>query len=255
VTQPEPPTPTPTPAAGRLPPPPKWVRNLVVGLIGFAIVLGWIGDMFWGSLVDRHPLGLILLNAKPRYLLLTSNELDPVSYYVVGTLRLVWTKPLVWLIGAWYGERAIRWAERRWDPRGRVVRPAQRIFGRWGWIVVLVTSTNVVCLLAGASGMPLLLFMALAVVGTLIRLVVIRLVGNVLEQPIDELISVIAANRVLVVVLSITVVIGSILWERRRGRSELGHLASLDEALHDADAEGSPSRDRGTASEDDSAAH
>ena len=68
MTQPE--APAPTPAAGRLPPPPKWVRNLVVGLIGTAIVLGWIGDMFWGSLVDRHPLGLILLNAKPRYLLL-----------------------------------------------------------------------------------------------------------------------------------------------------------------------------------------
>src|SRR6185369_13865630 len=118
-----------------------------------------------------------------------------------------------------------------------VVRPAQRIFGRWGWIVVLVTSTNVVCLLAGASGMPLLLFIVLAVLGTLVRLVVIRLVGNVLEQPIDWVLDLIAAHRVLVVVLSITVVVGSIAWERRRGRSELGDLASLDEALHEGEAD------------------
>ena len=240
MTLPEAAAPTP---AGRLPPPPRWVRNLVVGLIGSAIVLGWIGDMVWGSLVDRHPLGLILLNAKPRYLLLTSNELDPVSYYVVGTLRLVWTKPLVWLIGAWYGERAIRWAERRWDGRGRVLRPAQRIFGRWGWIVVLVTSSNVICLLAGASGMPLLLFIVLAVLGTIVRLVVIRIAGDVLEQPIDWVIGIIAANRVLVVALSVTVVVGSILWERRRGRGQLEDLASLDEALDEADAERASSQD------------
>lgn len=245
----------PTPAAGRLPPPPRWVRNVVIGLIGSAIVLGWIGDMFWGSLVDRHPLGLILLNAKPRYLLLTSNELDPVSYYVVGTLRLVWTKPLVWLIGAWYGERAIRWAERRWDARGRVLRPAQRIFGRWGWIVVVVTSSNVVCLLAGASGMPLALFIALAALGTVIRLVIIRAVGNVLEQPIDWVVGVIAANRVVVVLLSITIVVGTILWERRRGRGQLEDLASLDEALDEADAPMATRQDRDESGRGESTAH
>ena len=201
------------------------------------------------------PLGLVLLNAKPRYLLLTTNELDPVSYYVVGTIRLVWTKPLVWLIGAWYGERAIRWAERRWDARGRVLRPAQRVFGRWGWIVVLVTSSNAVCLLAGASGMPLLLFMGLAVLGTVARLVVIRAAGDVLERPIDWVIDVIVANRVLVVVLSITVVVGSILWERRRGRGQLGDLASLDEALDEADAERATGPDLGGSTGDESAAH
>ena len=223
-------------AAGRLPPPPRWLRNLVVGLIGAAIVLGWIGDAFWASLVDRHPLGLVLLNAKPRYLLLTTNDLDTFAYYLVGTLRLVWTKPLVWLIGAWYGEAAIRWAERRWDPGRRVLRPAQRIFGRWGWIVVLVTSTNVICLLAGASGMSLVLFITLATVGTVARLAVIRLAGNVLERPIDWIVGLIAAHRVLVVALSVALVVGSVLWERRRGRGQLEDLASLDDALDEADA-------------------
>lgn len=227
----------PAPVAGHLAPPPRWLRNLVIGLIGGAIVLGWVGDLVWASLVDRHPLGLILLNAKNRYLLLTTNELDAFSFYVVGTLRLVWTKPLVWLIGAWYGERAIRWAERRWDPGGRILRPAQRIFGRWGWIVVIVTSSNPICLLAGASGMPVVLFTVLATIGTVGRLVIIRLAGDVLERPIDWLIDLIAAHRVLVVALSVAVVVGSILWERRRGRGQLEDLASLDEALDEADAE------------------
>ena len=64
------------PAASHLPPPTTLQRNLVFGAIGAAIVLGWIGDAFWASLVDRSPLTLLLLNAKPRYQILTVNELD-----------------------------------------------------------------------------------------------------------------------------------------------------------------------------------
>jgi membrane protein DedA with SNARE-associated domain len=247
VTLPE----APAPGAHRLPPPPRWVRNVVLGLIAGAIVLGWVGDVAWASLVDRHPLGLILLNAKNRYLLLTSNDLDPLSFYLVGTLRLVWTKPLMWLIGAWYGERAIRWAERRWDPRGRMLRPAQRLFGRWGWIVVIITSNNAICLLAGASGMPLLSFLALATLGTVGRLAIIRVAGDVLAQPIDWLIELVAAHRVLVVALSVTAVVGTTLWERRRGRGQLEDLASLDEALDEADAERLARRELETGGDDE----
>ena len=72
----------------RLRPPTPLERNLVFGTIGATIVLGWIGDALWASLFDRHPLTLILLNAKPRYLVLTVNQLDAWTYYLVGTTRL-----------------------------------------------------------------------------------------------------------------------------------------------------------------------
>ena len=67
-------------AGPRLGPPTPLQRNLVFGTIGATIVLGWIGDALWASLVDRHPLTLILLNAKPRYLVLTVNALDGLTY-------------------------------------------------------------------------------------------------------------------------------------------------------------------------------
>ncbi len=211
------------------------VRNLAFGVIGATIVIGWIGDALWGSLVDRHPLTLILLNAKPRYLVLTSGRLDALTFYVVGTARLLVTKPIVWLIGAWYGPRAVDWAAGRSPRGGRVIRWVQHHFDRWGWIVIAITSNNVVCLLAGAGGFSLGWFMVLAVIGTLVRLFIFRQLGDVFSEPIDDLIGWVADHRPLVVALSVALVIGGLLVQHLRGRSSLDELASLEHAVEDLD--------------------
>lgn len=220
----------PAPGSTRrtLPPPRPWQRNLVFGTIGVTIVLGWIGDALWASLVDRNPLLLILLNAKPRYLVLTVNDLDPWVYYPVATLRLLGTKPLVWLVGAWYGPKAVRWAERRSERGGKLIRWAEAHFARLGWPIIAITSNNVVCLLAGSAGFSLAWFMVLAVAGTLVRLWLIDLVGEAFTGPIDAFIDLVVEHRPIVVGISIAVVLGGLWWQRRHGGSELDELASLE---------------------------
>lgn len=221
------------PGEPKLPPPTTWQRNAVIGTIGTAIVIGWIGDAVWASLVDRNPLALIILNAKPRYLVLTVNQLDPWVYYSVATVRLLFTKPLVWLIGAWYGHRAVEWAEARSQRGARVLRWVERRFGRYGWVIIAITSTNAVCLLAGAAGFSLFWFMVLAIAGTLVRLWIISVVGDVFGEPIDELVAFVVANRPAVVAASIAVLLVGLAWQHRRGRSRLDDLADLDHAMDD----------------------
>lgn len=228
------------------PPPRRWHRNAVFGIIGATIVLGWVGDALWASLVDRHPLTLILLNAKPRYLVLTVNQLDPVTYYLVGTARLLVTKPLVWLVGGWYGHRAVSWVERRSERGAPLMRWVERHFARWGWAVVLITSNNAVCLLAGASGFPLLWFMVLAVIGTVVRLWIFAQVGDIFSEPIDQLIDVVVRHRVPVVAASIAVVVIVLFLQHRSGRSDLDDLSALERAMDDdtaAEETGLPSGD------------
>lgn len=219
------------PRAGRLPPPTPWQRNLVFGTIAATIVLGYVGDALWGSLVDRHPLALILLNAKPRYLVLTVNDLDWWTYYPVALVRLLATKPLVWLVGAWYGDRAVRWAERRSTRGAGLIRWAEGHFGRWGWVAVTITSNNVMCLLAGSTGFSLGWFMVLAVVGTLVRLWLISVVGDVFSDVIEDIVAFVGDHRVPVLVLSVAVVVGGLWWQRRAGTSPLDELQSLEDAL------------------------
>lgn len=216
---------------GPRPAPARWARNAVFGAIGTTIVLGWIGDALWASLVDRSPLALIALNAKPRYLILTVNELEPWAFYPFALARLMVSKPLVWLVGSWYGPRAMTWAEQRTERGGRIVRWMERHFARFGWLIVLVTSNNVVCLLAGSSGFPLGWFLLLAALGTLARLWLIDLLGAAFTEPIDRFVGWVTDHRPAVVAVSVTVVLVGIWWERRHGGSELDEFADLEHEM------------------------
>lgn len=220
--------------AAPLPPPTKTQRNLVFGAIGAAIVLGWIGDAFWASLVDRSPLTLLLLNAKPRYQLLVTNELAAWIFLPVALARLLCTKPLLWLTGGWYGPRAVDWIGGRSERGGRLVRWAQRNFPKRGWIVMCITTSNPVCLLAGSVGYPLARLMIWAVIGTTVRLVAVMVVGDIFSDAISAFTGWVVDHRVPVVLLSITVVVVGLWWQRRRGTSALDDLVSLEDAVEDA---------------------
>jgi membrane protein DedA with SNARE-associated domain len=209
-------------------------RNLVFGGIGTAIVLGWVGDALWGSLIDRNPLALLLLNAKVRYQLLVVNELEPWVFYPVTLVRLLITKPLVWLVGAWYGPRAVGWISDRSERSGRVIRWVQRHFPRYGWLIMMVTTANPVCLLAGSVGYSLGWLMVWAVAGTLIRLYAIDVVGGALSDQISWFVDWVVDHRVAVVAASITIVAFGLWWQRRRGTSALDDLVSLEHAVEDA---------------------
>src|SRR5690349_8448831 len=70
------------------------------------VILNTVGDALAVRLVNHHPLLLIAMNARNRNLVLVTNHLGWVSYYTVGTLRLLVSDPLFFLIGYWYGDRA-----------------------------------------------------------------------------------------------------------------------------------------------------
>lgn len=215
----------------RLAPPRPWQRNAVFATIGLSIVLGWVGDALWAGLVDTHPLVLLALNAKPRYQILTVNSLDPWTYYSFTTARLLFTKPLVWMVGAWYGHRAVEWARRRSPRGGAVIAWVQDRFGRFGWLIVVVTSNNVICLLAGSSGFYLSWFMVLAAAGTLVRLWAVDVVGERFSGPIDEVIGFVGDHRPATIAVSVAVVGLGLWWQHRSGRSQLDELSDLERAV------------------------
>jgi hypothetical protein len=223
--------------AAPLPPPTRAERNLVFGAIGFAIVIGWVGDAFWASLIDRSPLTLILLNAKPRYQILVTNELPALVFFPVALARLVCTKPLLWLTGGWYGPRVADWIGGRSAWAGRFVAWAQRIFPKRGWILMCITTSNPVCLLAGSVGYPLRRLMLWAVIGTSVRLIAVMAVGDIFSETISSFTGWVVDHRVPVVAASITVVVAVVAWQRWRGTSALDELASLEDAVDDAVAE------------------
>lgn len=192
------------------------------------MIIGWGADAMWASLIDRHPLVLIGMDSSPKYLVLTVNHLGSFAYYGVATARLMITKPLMWLVGGWYGNRAVAWAARRSERSARTIRWMEGQFGRLGWVIVLITSNNVVCLLAGSTGFPLVWFLVLALVGTLARLALFDLFGARFSDPIDHVVDWVGHYRIPVVCVSIAIVVIGLWWQHRSGTSSLDELAELE---------------------------
>ena len=150
-------------------------------------VVGTVADIIGPGLINERPLLQMLLNPRSRYLLLASPQVDAVPYFVVGFLRLVSTDPLFYLLGVQYGEAALRWAETKLGDEGGFIRAAERFFARFGSVIILVSPSWQLCLLAGAAGMRPRRFVVLNVVGTVGRLLLFRLLGEAFR---DELFAV-----------------------------------------------------------------
>jgi membrane protein DedA with SNARE-associated domain len=221
-------------AAPARPRPPRRAVAVVGTLIGALVIANNVGSIFTTTLAEDHPAWLLALNSSNRSLGLTTNQLDAFSYYGLGMLRLLVSDPLFFLLGVWYGDAAIRWLERKWASQGDLARTLERWFEKAAYPVVFFAPNNIVCLLAGASGMPLAGFIAANVSGTVARLYIIRVLGKTFESPIERVLDFFAEYRIPLLIVSIVAVGGSFLLDRKRGGGDLEVVEQLeDEAGRD----------------------
>ncbi len=206
---------------------------LVVAPIVALIVAAYVGDALTTTLADKHPLLLVLLNARSRVLVLTTNQLDAVSYYLGAGLRLLSSDPLFYLLGVWYGDAMIVWVEKRSKTFGEQIRMYERGFAKAAYPFVFIMPNPYICVFAGASGMPLASFFTLNITGTLARLYLIRVLGKAFDTPIQSVLRFFAHYRVPLFVISVGLMVFIIWNDRRQGKSEIGSM--LDLADHPPD--------------------
>jgi membrane protein DedA with SNARE-associated domain len=225
---------------GRPRPSRRQLTLVSIPIIGL-IVLSNVGDALAPQLVNSHPLQLLAMNARNRNLILVTNNLDALSYYLVGTLRLLLADPLFFLLGHWYGDAAIRWAEERTKTFGQTLRQMERWFAKAAYPVVFIAPNQYICLFAGAAGMSVTGFFVANISGTIVRLYLIRRLGEAFEAPIDDVLAWIRDYRTPLLVISIAIFAVVMINELRRegaGLEELDELA--DAAEHEGDPGGEP---------------
>jgi len=210
--------------------------SLIIGAIIVLVIGGLVGDALAPTLVDQHPLWLIALNARNRNLVLVVNQVDAVPYYLVGTFRLLLSDPLFYILGYFYGDTATRWMERQAPTYGRFMRTAERWFSIAAYPLVFIAPNNYICLFAGAAGMSIPVFLALNITGTIFRLWIIQVLGNIFDKPIDAVLGFIQDYRIPLLILSVGLVVFTVWNERRQGESEITGLRHLEDEL-ESDAE------------------
>jgi membrane protein DedA with SNARE-associated domain len=218
-------------------PPGEHTLKLLAAPIVILIVVSYIGDALAPQLVNSHPLQLIAMNARNRNLILATNQLDALSYYVVASLRLMLSDPLFFMIGYWYGDAALDWMERRSKSYGPMLRQWERWFGNAAYPLVFIAPNNIVCLFAGAAGMSLTGFFIANITGTLVRLYLIRRLGEAFEAPIDDVLGFISEYRIPLLIVSVVVFTVMMVNELRETKGEVEAIA---DAIDDESSEPDP---------------
>jgi membrane protein DedA with SNARE-associated domain len=203
---------------------------LLITPIAVMVAMGYVADALWPTLVEEHPLWLLGLSARNRYAVLVVNRVDLWAYYLLGTFRLLLPDPFFFALGWMYGPAALRWMEQRTPTVGSQMRRLEGYFGTWGYPLVVVIPNNYVCLIAGAARMSIPVFAALNVVGTVGRLLMLQVVGDIFSDPIDTLLGWISDYRIPLLVVSVAVVAVMAGGELRRGRKEIEGLQELEQA-------------------------
>ncbi len=103
----------------------------------------------------------------------------------------------------------------------------EALFKRVGPAIVFLALNNIVCALAGATGMKVPTFFALNILGTLFRLALIRQLGATLESPIGSVTDWIGEHRVWVLGISAAALAWTVFGEFRGEDSELQTLRDL----------------------------
>lgn len=220
------------------PAPPKWVLpTALVPIIG-VLVCGWIAGASWAKLIDDgHSLTLIALSPINRFLLLATNDLGAVPYFGVGLARHLFPDPFFYLIGYWYGARALRWAA-----EGNAI--VTRLVGEDGhglenpahrkvlYPLAFVMPNNWVSMLCGAARIPIPVFAALNISGTIARLILCRWLGSVWRDEIRDIADYIGANQKWITIVSVIVVLGGMAMQLRPN-GQIRRLARLDDEPED----------------------
>ncbi len=214
-------------------------RRLYMLLVPIVVLtaLAYAGDIFAAGLVERHPLWLIALNTRKRYLALVVPHTDALSFFVVGTIRQVFSDPLFYLLGRWYGDAGVRWLERKMGESGSMVRFMERGFAKASWPMVAVFPNALICMLAGASAMPVWLFLVLNVGGTIGAMFVLRAFGDVFGAPLEAVTGFLDRYRWQLIAASAVLFGLNALFNRKQGKPALESVQSIERELEGAQEE------------------
>jgi membrane protein DedA with SNARE-associated domain len=199
---------------------------LVVAPIVVLAIVGTVTTALTPALAAKHPLLLILLEARNRNLVL-AREVDFVPFLLVATLRRTLTDPLYYILGYYYGDSAVRWLEVK-AGMGSYARLMEALFKKASYPAVFFFPGAIVCALAGVIRMRFPAFLALNLAGTLFAVVSLKLFGEAIASPVESLIDFFDRNLVTTTIVSVVLVVLSVVLGRLDNQLSVKDIDDLE---------------------------
>jgi membrane protein DedA with SNARE-associated domain len=210
---------------------------MIVTPIIVLVSIGTIANAIHPTLVKNHPLLLVALEPRNRWIVLVAEKVSFWPLLIFGTLRRLASDPLFFLLGHLYGDGAVRWAERKFDFGTGTIEKIEKVFQKAGPVLVFFFPGALVCVLAGATGMSPALFFVLNIVGTIFTVTVLYHFASVVKGPVDAINGFYGNNFKWLTLVSITLTALYIWNQWRQGKSEIQSLTSLEDELGASDGE------------------
>ncbi len=197
-----------------------------------------IGNALAPTLVNQEPTLLLLLAPRLRWLLLSSPNLEALTFYSIPFLRAAAVLSLYFFFGMRYGETALQWMEDRAGRRSmKPLRWSERQFHRARWPLIILFPGTLAALFAGADRMRYLGFISVAMVATGIRLWLIRTLADAIEGTLLDILDWIGRNQVWLTVASFVIVFGWAMWSARSTTEPIDSVEGIAGELDEAAAE------------------
>ena len=230
--QPAAPAEAAAPAARR---PGRRTLALIVVPIIALVIAGNVGNAIHPTLVNEHPLLLVALEPRNRFLLLVAGSVDFWPFLTVAVVRRMASDPLFYLLGFLYGDAGVRWMERRMGDEVGLVKAMERWFTRAGPVLVFLFPGLFACVLAGATKMKPALFMALNLAGTVTVVTLLYRFAEVFDGPLGAVNRFYGNNGLTLTIISVALTALWLFNQRRRGRGEIQSVARMEEELTGGD--------------------
>ena len=210
-------------------------RTLILLVAPIVVVtgLGLLATAFTPALATHHPLLLITLDARNRFLVL-ARRVDVVPFVLVALLRRTLSDPLFYLLGRFYGEGAVRWLQKK-GGGGDLVVITEKLFKRASYPMVFLFPGSIVCALAGETGMSPVGFLTTNLAGTLTSVLLVRRFSSAIASPVEGLLHFFNDHLVATTAVSVGLVVLSLVLGRIQGKLD----PQLDELERAAPASGS----------------
>ncbi|MFM9112954.1 MAG: hypothetical protein ACKOPB_06880, partial [Actinomycetota bacterium] len=114
------------------------MRKAVVSFTTLLFVIGTIGSNIGPALVDERPRLVLALSSRNRNLFASVPYIDQVSYWAIGFPRILAAGVALYLVGRWYGHRAIGWVESNMGELPAIYRWTERAVDRAGWLALIL---------------------------------------------------------------------------------------------------------------------
>ena len=192
------------------------MRKAVLMFTTLLFVIGTVGSNIGPALVDEKPRLILMLSSRNRNLFGSVPYIDLASYISIGFVRILIAGIALYLVGRWYGTKALGWVEGNMGELPAIYKWTERAVDRAGpAILVLMPGSNIVCLLLGHRRMPPKKFVPLLMIGIAFKLAILWQGGRIFEEQIKSFLEWIEKYQWYVVVGLFAI---SFLQSARKGR-------------------------------------